>query len=176
MIELRNVSKSYDSKPILTDVSLKIEEGEKVSIIGPGGCGKTTLLKLMLGLEKPDSGQVFLLGQELAKCSAKQQEQLLRSVGVSFQQGALFDSMTVEENIRFAIDHMTNYSETQAKNKINELLSAVKMPHTANLYPHELSGGMKRRIGIVRAMANELNWACSTNQAQDWILLPPQSS
>lgn len=153
MITLDDVSKSYDDTPVLKHISLSIGAGERVSLLGPGGCGKSTILKIILGLIKPDEGSVDLLGCDMKNASEKTKLDTLRRVGMAFQQGGLFDFMTVEENLIFAMEHMTDLTAEEMSQKIDELLKIVKLQRTRRMFPHELSGGMKRRIGIARALA-----------------------
>ncbi len=152
MIEFTNVSKAFFGEPILEDISFKIPAGERVSILGPGGCGKTTVLKIMLGLVKPDSGQSCLAGQDLFSISEERRSKIMAKVGIAFQQGALFDFMTVRENLLFAMENMTSLSSEEMEARVEKLLSAVKLGRTLHQYPFELSGGMKRRVGIARAL------------------------
>ncbi len=153
MITLKAVSKSYDNMPVLKNISFNIRAGERVSILGPGGCGKSTLLKLILGLTSPDEGSIRLLDTDMVKSRQRIRQETLKKVGMAFQQGALFDFMTVEENLLFAMEHMTKLNPTEMSETIDKLLRTVRLPRTRRMYPHELSGGMKRRIGIARALA-----------------------
>lgn len=155
MIHYRNVSKSFASRSLLRNVSLDISSGERVSLVGLGGCGKTTLLKMLLGLVPLDSGEILLMGQSITKSSSQEHELILKKVGMAFQQGGLFDFMTVSENLKFAMKHMTKFSAKEMDLRIKSLLSAVKLSRTENMYPHELSGGMKRRVGIARALCTD---------------------
>ena len=153
MIDLQAISKSYDKTPVLRNISFQVAAGERVSLLGPGGCGKSTILKILLGLTPPDQGEVRLLGCDMAHGEDKDKLTTLKKVGMAFQQGALFDFMTVEENLLFAMEHMTYLSAQQMSDQIEKLLNIVKLSRTRRMYPHELSGGMKRRIGIARALA-----------------------
>ncbi|MFK7823711.1 MAG: ABC transporter ATP-binding protein [Oligoflexales bacterium] len=152
MIELDSVAKSYPGVQLLKDINIKVSNGERVSIVGPGGCGKTTVLKILLGLVAPDAGDVRLMGNSILGMSSYEREQIMKSVGMAFQQGGLFDFMTVKENLMFAMEHMTSQSASEMLETVRSLLEGVKLARTENMYPHELSGGMKRRVGIARAL------------------------
>lgn len=153
MISLRGVSKSFDRTPILNDVSFEIDAGTRTSIIGPGGCGKSTILKTILGILPPDEGVVNVMGTDMFAASEKERYQILRQVGMAFQQGALFDYMTVRENLRFAMEHMIDMADDAMDERIKLLLEQVKLGRTLNQFPYELSGGMQRRVGIARALS-----------------------
>lgn len=155
MIVFDRVSKSYGDMQVLRDVSLAIAAGERVSIIGPGASGKTTLLKLLIGLFPPDAGTVKIFDRDLGGMSERRIQNLLKNVGVAFQQGALFDYMTVEENLMFAMENMRAYSPRERRSRVKRLLAAVKLPHTAKMFPYELSGGMQRRVGIARCLCTD---------------------
>lgn len=152
---MESVVKAFEGQTVINNVSFSIAKGERVSLIGPGGCGKTTLIKIVLGLVAADSGHAYILGEEIAKLSNRKGLKVLKKVGMAFQQGGLFDFMTVRENLLFAMDNMTALSKNEKNNKIKELLAAVKLSRTENMYPYELSGGMQRRIGIVRALCTD---------------------
>jgi phospholipid/cholesterol/gamma-HCH transport system ATP-binding protein len=155
MIELKNVKKSFDGTVLLEDVSFKISQGEKVSLLGPGSSGKSTILKLILGLQSPDSGKVILMGNDMVHAEEKEKRQVLKKIGMSFQQGGLFDYMTVKENLMFAMQHMTEFEAPQMDSIVKQLLSTVKLPHVMNMFPYELSGGMQRRVSVARALATD---------------------
>ncbi len=155
MILLEGINKSFEENQVLKDVNITIESGERISLTGPGGCGKTTLLKVLLGLIKPDSGRAELMGTPLNEVSSKERIEVLKKVGMAFQQGGLFDFMTVGDNLRFAMDNMTEKSKQDMQQTITDLLNSVKLGHTENMFPHELSGGMKRRVGIARALCTD---------------------
>lgn len=152
MIELKGVQIAFEGVPLLTDISFSLGPGERVSLVGPGGCGKSTILKILLGLLKPDAGEVRLLGMDMARTKETERLKVLRKVGMAFQQGALFDFMTVRENLLFAMSHMTSMTDGEMAERVKELLTGVKLGHTMDMFPYELSGGMQRRVGIARAL------------------------
>ncbi len=153
VIKVDNLYKSFDF-PLFKGLSFSMTKGERVSIIGPGGCGKTTLLKILLGLEPFDNGVVELLGHDMKILGGKESS-TLKKIGMAFQQGALFDFMTVRENIIFAMEHLTSYTKKEMEDRVIKLLRAVKLDNTSNLYPYELSGGMQKRVGIAKALSSD---------------------
>jgi phospholipid/cholesterol/gamma-HCH transport system ATP-binding protein len=155
LIRFNKVSKHYENENVLDQVSFEIKSGERLSLIGPGGCGKTTMLKILLGLEIPESGDAYLFDTNMSLAEDTEKEHTLRRVGMAFQQGGLFDFMNVRENIFFAMEHMTSMTQDEMDKKLMRLLAGVKLPHIAPMFPHELSGGMKRRVGIVRALCTD---------------------
>jgi phospholipid/cholesterol/gamma-HCH transport system ATP-binding protein len=155
MIELQSVVKYFGDFNVLKGISFSIQAGSSVTLLGPGGSGKTTILKLILGLIEADSGTVKLMGQALRDLDEEQRMKRLTRVGMAFQQGALFDFMTVADNLSFAMTHMTDFDQEKMDRRIDELLKAVKLPRTRAMYPFELSGGMQRRIGIARALCTD---------------------
>lgn len=153
IVEVVDFHKSFDGRAVLSGLNLRLEPGEHLSILGPGGCGKSTLLKGLLGLVPPDRGSVSLFGQNLADLGREQRNEVLKSVGMAFQLGALFDFMTVRENILFAMENMTQLSSFEMEERVHRMLASVNLPAAARKLPSELSGGMRRRVGIVRALA-----------------------
>jgi phospholipid/cholesterol/gamma-HCH transport system ATP-binding protein len=153
MISLQGISKSFGQVRVLNDLSFEIPKGSKVSIIGPGGCGKSTILKTILGILRPTEGSVNVMGVDMFESTEKERFDVLRQVGMAFQQGALFDYMTVRENLIFAMEHMTKLSGEEMEVRVKKLLGEVKLGRTLNQFPYELSGGMQRRVGIARALA-----------------------
>ena len=155
MISCEGVYKSYSQLKLLENVTFHVKEGEKVSLVGPGGCGKTTLLKMILGLVPFEKGKTSILGINMKESSQKIKNQAFKKIGMAFQQGGLFDFMTVEENLQFAMTQMTEKNEEERQSTTTKLLEAVKLPGVKNQYPHELSGGMRRRVGIARALCSD---------------------
>jgi len=153
IVDVVDFHKSYDGRSVLSGVNLRVERGEHLSILGPGGCGKSTLLKGLLGLVAPDKGSVTLFGKNLQTLGSEERNALLRRVGMAFQLGALFDFMTVRENILFAMENMTSLSAYDMEERVHRMLASVNLPAAARKLPSELSGGMRRRVGIVRALA-----------------------
>ena len=152
MIEFRGVKMAFGEHTLLEDITFSVAEGERISLVGPGGCGKSTILKLLLGLLKPVAGEIQLMGTDMVGSTELQRQAVLRRVGMAFQQGALFDFMTVGENLRFAMEHMTDLSGTAMTERVQYLLEGVKLGRTEKMFPYELSGGMQRRVGIARAL------------------------
>ncbi len=153
IVSLKDVSVSFvKDKPVLQNLNLSIQAGEVISILGPGGCGKSTLLKVILGIIHPNYGKIELYGQDVATLSAEEQMKFRKKIGIAFQQGALFDFMTVRENILFAMENMTNFSLEEREYRVKHFLNQVNLPDVEDKIPSELSGGMRRRVGIVRAM------------------------
>ncbi|MBS1636598.1 MAG: ATP-binding cassette domain-containing protein [Bacteroidetes bacterium] len=154
MIEIRNISKSFGDRLVVNDVSFTFEQGKTNLIIGESGSGKTTILKLMVGLHSIDSGEVLYDGKNFPKLPEKEKQEVRQDIGMLFQGGALFDSLTVEENVRFPLDMFTAMSREEKNERVNFCLSRVQLEGRNNLYPGELSGGMKKRAALARAIAN----------------------
>jgi len=155
MIEIRDLHKSFNGKEVLRGINLKIARGETIVIIGSSGCGKSVLIKHIVGLLKPDSGNIVVRGQSVNELNIKELNQLRKNFGFLFQGAALFDSMTVEENVALPLVESDNkYGSDQIKKLVNEKLELVNMPGTNDLKPDELSGGMKKRVGLARALIN----------------------
>ncbi len=155
MIAMNGVKMTFGNVTLLNDISFNINSGERVSMVGPGGCGKSTILKILLGLLRPDEGTVTLMDTDMINAKEPERQQVLRSVGMAFQQGALFDFMTVRENLLFAMDNMTTLSTEEKNARIKHLLNSVKLGRTEQMFPFELSGGMQRRVGIARALCTD---------------------
>jgi len=153
MIEVKNLEKSFSNNDILTDISFSIPHGQIVAIIGKSGAGKSVLLKCLIGLIKPDKGTIYLDNKLINTMSFQQLQKIRSKIGMVFQFGALFDSLNVAENIGLALRKLTKLKEHEIKSRIQNALKSVDMTNTEKLMPGELSGGMKKRIGIARAIA-----------------------
>lgn len=157
MIELRNVHKRFGQQVILDGVDFTVNEGETVALLGPSGTGKSVLLKHIIGLIRPDVGKVFVDGLDVSALDRKALAALRSTIGYVFQNGALFDSMNVFENIRLGItDDALNHDADYAGSRVPECLALVNLaPEVARKFPAELSGGMRKRVGIARAIAGK---------------------
>jgi phospholipid/cholesterol/gamma-HCH transport system ATP-binding protein len=152
-LEICDVSVRFHDGVLLDHVNLKIAAGESVVLIGPSGQGKTVVLKLLAGLFKPTEGGIFVDGENLHDLGPEEQERLLLKTGMLFQKNALFDSLSVGENIAFPLREKTNLSESEIQGRVDYFLEAVDIAHARELYPDEISGGMQKRLGIARALA-----------------------
>src|SRR4051795_3904386 len=152
MIEIKHLRKSFGEKTILNDVNLVVETGKCNLIIGSSGSGKTVLLKCIVGLFTPDEGQVIYDGQSMTELSLQDRKVLRQQIGMLFQGSALFDSMTVQQNIKFPLDMFTTLTHSEKMKKVNEVLERVNMSGANKKLPSEISGGMKKRVGIARAI------------------------
>ncbi len=153
VIKVENLCAGYDNKPIIENINFEVFKGEVFIIIGGSGCGKSTLLKHMIGLLSPISGKVMIQGQNLSDATGDDKNQILQKIGVSFQSGALFGSMTVMENIKLPLKEFTNLSDSMMEDIALLKLKLVGLEQSAFLMPSELSGGMKKRAALARAMA-----------------------
>ena len=154
MINVENIHKSFNGQKVLNGLDLKIERGETLVIIGRSGCGKSVLLKHIIGILKADAGKVFVDGQDVAKLKGKDLVALRMKFGMLFQGAALFDSLNVYENVGFALLEHTNMPVDQVKKRVRESLEYVDLSGIEEKKPAELSGGMKKRVGLARAICN----------------------
>ncbi len=155
LVKINNIFKNFSGNQVLNDVNAEVSQGEILTIIGPSGCGKSTLLKLIIGLIKPDSGSILIEGKDIVNLPEQEVAEIRAKFGFVFQGAALFDSMTVFENVAFGLMEATTKSKNLIKRIVMEKLEWVGLGHTAELYPSSLSGGMKKRVGIARALAVE---------------------
>ncbi len=152
MIEIKNLHKSFNHREVLNGVSLKIEKGEILAVIGSSGVGKSVLLKHVSGLIRPDSGTITVDGIDVTKLKGKELQKYRERLGFLFQGGALFDSMTVFDNVAFPLREKTGLPENEIKESVSEMLGHVGMHGEGDKYPAELSGGMKKRAALARAL------------------------
>ena len=155
MIEIKHISKQYDTKVILDDISAQFKPGMCNLIIGASGSGKTVLTKCIVDLIQADQGEVIFDGKTLNSMTKEDRKELRNNIGMLFQGNALFDSLTVEENVRFPLDMFSQLSMSEKLNKVNQILSRVNLEGVNGKYPAELSGGMKKRVALARAVVME---------------------
>lgn len=153
MIDLSNVNLEFGDRVILKDISLSINKGEIAIILGPSGAGKSSILKIILGLWQPDSGKVFVDGTNITGLSEKEILPIRRKMGIVFQANALFDSLNVEDNVSYFLKEHGNIGSKEIKDKVSEILSFVNLRGTEKIYTDQLSGGMKKRVAIARAIS-----------------------
>ncbi|ABB31029.1 ABC transporter related protein [Geobacter metallireducens RCH3] len=152
MIKLVDIHKSFDSQTVLDGLSLEIPEGKITAVIGPSGEGKSVLLKHMIGLMKPDRGQVHVDGENITAMRRFEMNRVWEKFGMLFQNAALFDSMTVFENVAFPLEEKTRFSRAEIRDRVHNALENVGLRGIDKKYPDELSGGMKKRVGLARAL------------------------
>ncbi len=152
MIEFKNIVKRFEDKLVLDNVSHVMKSGMSNLIIGTSGSGKTVLQKCLVGLFEPDEGDIIYDGKSFTKMDDEERKLLRQQIGMLFQGSALFDSMTVQENVKFPLDMFTNDSNQQKLKRVNEVLERVNLIGANKKYPSEISGGMKKRVGIARAI------------------------
>lgn len=155
MIAVKNLYKSFDGQEILKGISYTFERGKTNLIIGQSGSGKSVFLKCMLGLFKPDKGTIEYDGKPYSSFSEEEQRELRTEIGMLFQGGALFDSMTVEENVMFPLKMFTKQKRSEMLRRVNEVLERVNLDGNGNKMPSEISGGMQKRVAIARAIVNK---------------------
>ena len=151
-IELRNVSKYYDDVPVLRDVSFAVRRGETKVILGGSGSGKSTILKLVIGLIKPDEGEIWVDGEEISRFTERQRMEVRKKIGMVFQEGALFDSLSVADNVSYRLHEQGLLEEEEVLAIVRKTLGFVELADAIDKLPAELSGGMRRRAAIARAL------------------------
>lgn len=152
MIEVKDIKKSFGDKVVIEDVSAVMKAGQCNLIIGTSGSGKTVLMKCMVGLFEPDAGEVLYNGESFTKMNRNDKTEIRKQIGMLFQGSALFDSLTVQENVMFPLNMFTNWPLKKKLERVNEVLDRVNLKDTNKKFPAELSGGMKKRVGIARAI------------------------
>src|SRR5258708_24124689 len=154
-VQVGSLSKSFGEQSVLKGLSVEVGRGETLSVLGRSGTGKSVLLKLIIGLHKPDSGSIRVNGEDVTKLKLKELNEVRKKVGFLFQQAALYDSLTIEENVGFPMRRHSNVSDEESRKRVRELLADVGMEKDAHKLPGELSGGMQKRVGLARALALE---------------------
>ena len=152
MIEIKNIFKSFSGQEILKDLTFTYEKGKTNLVIGQSGSGKTVLLKCLLGLYKPERGSILFDGEDIVTMSNRNLKKLRKEVGMVFQGGALFDSMNIEQNVLFPLQMFSDLSAEEILDRVNFCLKRVNLENVNHLYPSEISGGMKKRVAIARAI------------------------
>ena len=155
MIKVVNIYKSFKDRLILNNINFEVNKGETLVIIGGSGSGKSTLLKLLIGLLRPEQGQIFIDGKEISKLKEEELDKVRLNMGMVFQYSALFDSMSVGDNVGFGLQENSKLSAKEIKEIVEEKLNLVGLSGFANYMPNELSGGMKKRVSLARAIAFE---------------------
>lgn len=153
MILIEDLHKWFGDHHVLKGINLKIEKGKTTVILGRSGCGKTVLVKHIIGLLKPDRGKIYVDGIEITSLPSHRMKEVVKKFGMLFQSSALFDSMTVEENVAFPLKEHTRLTEEEIRKRVKAKLEVVGLKGIEDRYPSELSGGMKKRVGLARAMA-----------------------
>ena len=152
-VQVQSVHKSFGAQHVLDGVDLQVAQGETLAILGQSGTGKSVLLKLIIGLQQPDTGSIRIHGQEVAGSDMRKMNELRQKIGFVFQSAALYDSMTVEENVAFPLKRHAQLSDADRRTRVQELLASVGMEEALGKMPDEISGGMKKRVGLARALA-----------------------
>jgi phospholipid/cholesterol/gamma-HCH transport system ATP-binding protein len=152
-IRLRGVSKSFGEQKVLDRIDLEVARGETMTVLGRSGTGKSVLLKLIIGLQKPDNGEIEIDGEEITALPLGELNRVRKDVGFLFQHSALYDSLTVEENVAFPLRRHTAMADGERRDHVRELLARVGMEDAADKMPADISGGMKKRVGLARALA-----------------------
>ena len=152
-IRVQGLSKSFGKQRVLHQIDLEVARGETLTVLGRSGTGKSVMLKLLIGLQKPDSGEIEINGEKITTMQLDELNRVRKSVGFLFQSAALYDSLTVEENVAFPLRRHSEMNDGERRDRVSELLSRVAMEEAREKMPADLSGGMKKRVGLARALA-----------------------
>ena len=167
MIKVENIKKSFGEEEILKGISTTFDKGKTNLIIGQSGSGKTVLLKCLIGLFEPNDGLIYFEDKVLKKMNDEDRRNLREDIGMLFQGGALFDSMTIEENVMFPLKMFSSQKKSEMLERVNEVLKRVNLENVNNKFPSEISGGMQKRVSIARAIVNKPKYLFVTNLTQD---------
>ena len=154
-VEIQDLRKSFGRQKVLNGIGLAVARGETVVVLGRSGTGKSVLLKLLIGLQKPDSGSIRIQGQEITGLKFKELNQARIRIGFLFQQAALYDSLSIEENVSFPLDRQSDLQSAERRDRVRALLETVGMEQHGKKFPSQISGGMQKRVGLARALALE---------------------
>ncbi len=164
VIAVENLYKSFAGHKVLNGITLRVNQGETLAVLGRSGTGKSVLLRLIIGLAKPDSGSICIHGQDIAGLALDRMGEIRKKMGFLFQQAALYDSLTVQENVAFPLEHhRRDLSKSERAGRVRQLLAEVGLDSDIDKMPSEISGGMQKRVGLARALALELRFCCSTS-------------
>jgi len=152
-IQVKTLRKSFGKQKVLNGIDLEVARGETLSVLGQSGTGKSVLLKVIIGLQQPDSGSIRIHGREITSLSREQLNEIRMKIGFLFQNSALYDSLTVEQNVAFPLERHSGMSHAERKKRVRELLSSVGMEKDLDKLPGQISGGMQKRVGLARALA-----------------------
>lgn len=154
-VMLGGIQKSFGSQTVLDGISVTVEKGETLAVLGRSGTGKSVLLKLIIGLEQPDAGSILIHGQEITGISLDEMNEMRKKMGFLFQNAALYDSLTVEQNVAFPLQRHSKQTEAEQRERVKEVLASVGMEGDIKKMPSDISGGMQKRVGLARALALE---------------------
>ena len=166
IISLRKLNIAFGDNVVINDIDLDIVQGETLAVLGPSGSGKSTILRAMIGLLQPSAGEIFVKGEQVSTLDEDGWNKLRQKMGMVFQYSALFDFLTVGENVAFGLRQHTDKSEEEIQAIVREMLELVGLPQAKEQYPAELSGGMKKRVGLARAIANNISRLIRKTQQQ----------
>jgi len=152
-IQVKTLRKSFGKQKVLNGIDLEVAHGETLSVLGQSGTGKSLLLKLIIGLQQPDSGSIRIHGREMTGLSREQLNEIRKKIGFLFQNSALYDALTVEQNVAFPLERHSGMSDNERRKRVRELLSTVGMERDLDKLPGQISGGMQKRVGLARALA-----------------------
>lgn len=152
-IQVKTLCKSFGDQKVLSGINLEVAQGETLSVLGQSGTGKSVLLKLIIGLQQPDSGSIRIQGVEITGLAREQMNEIRKKIGFLFQNSALYDALTVEQNVAFPLERHTGMSDADRKKRVRELLASVGMEKELDKLPGQISGGMQKRVGLARALA-----------------------